>query len=99
MLRFPYPTRRGNAPGFKGVRLCRDKFTAQVHRGGKRYHLGTYLNEYQAALAVNEALAILYPDLPGRFLNHLPADNVPGPEEQEAIRREVLLRLGSAATA
>lgn len=98
MLRFPYPTRRGNKPGFKGVRPCRDKFIAQVHRGGRRYHLGTYPDEFQAALAVNEALAILYNDLPGRFLNHIPPEDVPSLEEQEAIRQEVRLRLGSDAT-
>ncbi len=94
MLRFPYPTRRGNKPGFKGVRPCRDKFIAQVHRGGRRYHLGTYLDEYQAALAVNEALAILYPDLPPRFLNTISTDDLPSPQDQESIRREVRLRLG-----
>ena len=98
MLRFPYPTRRGNQPGFKGVRKIRDKFIAQVHQGGKRYHLGTYLDEYQAAFAVNAALAVLYSEIPDRFLNHFSPETVPDPTTQEAIRREVRLRLGSEAT-
>lgn len=95
MLRFPYPTRRGNKPGFKGVRPCREKFIAQVHRGGRRYHLGTYLDEFQAAQAVNEALAILYPDLPSRYLNDIPPENLPAEADQTSIRREVRLRLGT----
>jgi hypothetical protein len=98
MLRFPYPTRRGNKPGFKGVRPCRDKFVAQVHRGGRRFHLGTYLDQHQAAFAVNQALAVLYPDLPRRFLNDIPDDHTPSPEDQESIRREVRFRLGPDAT-
>ncbi len=95
MLRFPYPTRRGNRPGYKGVRPCRDKFIAQVHRGGRRYHLGTFTTEPEAACAVNLALAVLYPELPPRFLNSIPADDLPSPEDQESIRREVRLRLGT----
>ena len=97
MLRFPYLTRRGNKAGYKGVRASRDKFIAQVHRGGERFHLGTFATEQQAAMAVNEALTMLYPSLPSRFLNRLPPDDHPSLEEQEAIRREVALRLGSEA--
>lgn len=98
MLRLPYPSRRGNAPGFKGVRKCRTNFTAQVHRGGRRFHLGTFPNEHHAAVAVNVALTILYPDLPSRFLNDLPAECIPDLVAQAAIRQEVLLRLGPYAS-
>lgn len=93
MLRFPYPTRRGNKPGYKGVRPSHDKFAAQVHRGGRRFHLGTYENEHHAAWAVNLALGRLFQDLPDRFLNHIPKGNAPSLKDQESIRKEVLLRL------
>ena len=93
MLRFPYPTRRGNKPGYKGVRPTHDKFAVQVHRGGKRFHLGTYANEHHAAWAVNLALGTLFQDLPDRFLNRIPEESVPSLEDRESIRQEVLLRL------
>jgi hypothetical protein len=96
MLRLPYPTRRGNQPGYKGVRKIRDKFIAQVHRKGKRYHLGTYPTEQHAALAVNQALGLLFQDLPARFMNDLPLEDMPTPEDQEGILLEVRLRLGLA---
>ncbi len=96
MIRLPYPTRRGNKPGYKGVRQVRDKFIAQVHRQGRRYHLGTYPAEQHAALAVNEALGVLFPDLPSRFLNDVPFEDMPTPEVQESIQQEVLLRLGAS---
>lgn len=95
MLRFPYQHRRGNAPGPKGVRSTGAKFIAQVHRGGRRFHLGTYPTEVAAAWAVNQALQILYPDLPTRFLNNISLNQTPSAAEQESIRQEVLLRLRS----
>jgi hypothetical protein len=95
MLRLPYPTRRGNIPGFKGVRQIRNTFTAQVHRGGKRFHLGTFPTETQAAIAVNLALGVLFPDLPSRYLNALPEEELPTPEVQESIQQEVILRIAA----
>jgi hypothetical protein len=95
MIRFPYLARRGDAPGYKGVRPNRGKFTAQVHKAGKRYHLGTFSNDHHAAWAVNMALEILYPGLPDRFLNQIFEDAVPTQRDQESIQKEVLIRLGS----
>ena len=95
MLRFPNLTRRDKKAGYKGVYNSRDKFTAHVHQSGRRFHLGTFLDEHQAALAVNEALVLLYPDLPIRFLNRLLPENVPSPEDQDSIRKEVFVRLAA----
>jgi hypothetical protein len=94
MIRLPYTARRGNQPGYKGVRKTRDKFTAQVHQAGTRYHLGTFPTEHHAALAVNEALYLLFDDLPSRFTNEIPSAELPTPEEQAGIQLEVRLRLG-----
>lgn len=94
MIRLPYLNRRGNKPGFKGVRSNRKTFTAQVYKGGRRYHLGSYPTEAAAAWAVNEGLSHSYSELPPRFLNVIPAEVIPSLEEQESIRREVRLRLG-----
>lgn len=93
MLRLPYPARRANRPGYKGVRKVRDKFIAQAHRAGRRYHLGTYSNEHAAALAVNLAQGILFLDLPARFMNNIPTEAMPTPLEQSDILQEVHLRL------
>lgn len=95
MLRLPYSTRRGNAPGYKGVRRSRSKFTAQAFRGGQRFHLGTYSTQHQAGLAVNIALSLLFPKMPSRYLNRIPDEHLPTPEEQDGIRQEVILRIGN----
>ena len=96
MLRFPYTARRDNKPGPKGVRKIRDKFIGQVHQRGKRFHLGTFPTEWHAALAVNFALGVLFLDLPQRYLNDIPPEFVPSPEDQKSIEQEVRLRLGVA---
>lgn len=51
--------RKDNKSGFKGVRFRDNRWTSRIRINNKEYHLGSFLNKIEAAIAYNEA-AIKY---------------------------------------
>jgi hypothetical protein len=88
--------RHDNTRGLRGVSTTSKPWRAEIAAGRRRFMLGTYRTQYEAALAYNEAARILHG--PGAVLNVIPAEHHPTPERGEQIRREVVTRLAALTT-
>ena len=49
------PRLQGKSSAYKGVYRRKDKWVAQIETCGKKFHIGTFLEENDAALAYNES--------------------------------------------
>ncbi len=85
--------RHDNTRGLRGVSTTSKPWRAEIAADRRRYMLGTYRTEYEAALAYNEAAQILHG--PTAVLNVIPAAHHPTRERAEQIRREVATRLAA----
>lgn len=88
--------RNDNTRGLRGVSTTSKPWRAEIAAGRRRYMLGTYRTQYEAALAYNEAALVLHG--PGAVLNVIPAGQHPTPERADQIRSEVSKRLTALTT-
>jgi hypothetical protein len=83
--------RSDNTRGLRGVFSTTKPWKSEIAVGGRKFWLGSFHTQYEAALAYNEAALLIHG--PDAILNSIPTEHQPTPERAEQIRHEVAKRL------